>query len=489
MITRFRQALAIATLALGALVIPGTAVAAPPGNDDFANAVVIDAAALPFNDSMAIDEATLEPGEPTGCYQAGKTLWYSITPSSSGLIRADVGASSFYDRVLYAYRQDGSSFGSLSTVACASPYYNGQSAVTFNVEAGKTYYLQAGGFSPFSTGTLALSVQFVPPPANDDFANATPITAVPFSDSVDTTAATVEPNEPNPSCGYGPSAATVWYGFTPSASGSYTASTPGSYAEVAADTGSSLGGLTEVGCRAFGSPLTFHATAGATYYIQVQGMFGNRGTINFHLDVAPAPAPGFFFSPGDPSIFDNLQFYDQSSDPGGNSFSSEVWDFGDGRTASNPGCCPSHRYSADGTYTVRLTVTTTDGRTASVSHEVVVKTQDVAIAKVIVPQSASVGQTRTLTVGLTNSRYPETVQVQLQKSVAGGGWQQVGVLTQYVPVLGPNRTTNFGFNYTFTSDDAQLGKINFEAVAITQGARDAVPSDNTFVSLPTKVNR
>src|SRR5689334_3391803 len=99
--TRLRQALAVAVLALGALVIPATAAAAPPANDDLTNAAVIDAAALPFNDSVTIDEATLEPGEPAGCYQAGKSIWYRITPTSNGVIRADVGSSSLIDRVLY----------------------------------------------------------------------------------------------------------------------------------------------------------------------------------------------------------------------------------------------------------------------------------------------------------------------------------------------------------------------------------------------------
>jgi PKD repeat protein len=488
MSTRFLRVLALAALVLGALVIPSTAAAVPPANDDFGNAVAIDPSSLPFNESLAIDEASTESGEPTGCYSASRTVWYSVTPTSNGVIRADIGGSSFIDRALYAYRQDGSGFGGLSTVACASPYYNGLSSVSFNVEAGKTYYLQAGSVF-LSTGTLSLSVQFIPAPANDDFAAATPIAAVPFADSVDTTAAGVQPGEPTPSCGFFSATATVWYAFTAPSTGSYTASVQNGYTRIAAYSGSTLSGLTEVGCRAYGGPLTFQATAGHTYYLQVEDMFGNRGPINFHLDVAPAPVVSFFSSPGDPSIFDTVQFFDQSFDPGGNGFSSEVWDFGDGGTFSGPGCCATHRYAADGTYTVRLTVTTTDGRTASATHDVVVKTHDVGIAKVLVPQTASVGQTRTITVGLTNARYPETAQVQLLKSVAGGGWQQVGVLTQYVPVRGGNRTTNFDFSYTFAPEDAQLGKVNFQAVATIQGARDAVPSDNTFVSLPTRVNR
>jgi hypothetical protein len=47
--------------------------------------------------------------------------------------------------------------------------------------------------------------------ANDDIANATPITSLPFDDSLNTTAATMAPDDPD--CfGNGP---TVWYTFTP----------------------------------------------------------------------------------------------------------------------------------------------------------------------------------------------------------------------------------------------------------------------------------
>ena len=487
-----RTGLLAVALVAAAIAFPALARAALPANDDFANATVIDEASLPFSDSVAIDDATLESGEPSGCYFAGKSIWYSITPSSRGVLRADIGSSSFFDRVLYVYREDNSGFGGLSTIACASPYYNGQSSATFSVEAGKTYYLQVGGFYSSSIGTLSLSLHSIPAPANDDFANATIVGSLPFSDSVDATGAGVESDEPTPSCGYGQSAGTVWYSFTPSVSGSYSASAPwnGFYSQVAAYTGSGLGNLTNLGCRAFGQLLTFQADAGQTYYLQVGGIFGGRGTIILKLDEAPKPVASFGFNPSDPSVFDTVQFYDFSFDPAGVGIQSETWDFGDGGTASNPGCCPRHQYAADGDYTVRLSVTTSDGRTATSAPQAVhVRTHDVVIAKILVPQTASVGQTRQISVGLTNSRYPETVEVRLLKSIAGGGWQQVGVLTQYVPLRPGNRTSNFNFNYTFAPEDATLGKVTFQAVATIQGARDAIQADNTFISLPTKVVR
>lgn len=471
---------AVATVALvaGALVLPATASASPPANDDFANATAI--TSLPFSDSADNTSATTEPGEDLGC-GIEHTVWYSLTPSQSKAVTVDMNGSSFSDTEIAVYRDTGSGLAGLQLVNCQnfSPF-------TFTAQAGTTYYLQLGDRFG-GGGALHVNVNLIPPPPNDAFANAAPVSGLPFTDTPDLTGATLEPGEPNPSCSFEPSPeSSVWYAFTPTETGSYTmnTSTASFFPQLAAYTGGSLGTLSQVAC---GDQATFHAVAGTTYYIQLLNEVGPGGTIYFYLSPAPALVMGFVLNPPDPSSLDTVQFFDTSFDPGGVGINAMRWDFGDGATAT--GCCPSHRYTADGNYTVSLTDSTSDGRTGSISQVVNVKTHDVAISRVLVPQSARVGQTRTITVGLTNSRYPETVQVQLLKSVAGGGWQQVGVLTQYVPIRGGNRTTNFDFNYTFTPDDAALGKVSFQAVATIQGARDAIPTDNTFISLPTKVIR
>jgi PKD repeat protein len=474
-------------LATVMISFPATASAAPPPNDAFASATAI--SSLPFSDAgVVIDQATMEPGESLGNCTYGssnaQTVWYTITPTSSGILRiAD--SSSFYYQFIAAYQQNSSGLGGLTNLGCASWAY-GQNIVTVNVDAGSTYYIQAG--SNFaSSGTIGVSIQLIPPPANDNFVSATAIGSVPFSDSVDTTAASVEPGEPTPACGSGQSAGTVWYAFTPSVSGSYSASTPwsGFYSQVAAYTGAGLGTLSQIGCRTFGQTLTFHADAGTTYHLQVGGLYGARGTVSLALDVAPAPVAGFYYYPSDPSSFDTIQFGDQSYDPAQVGFASHAWTFGDGASAS--ASAPTHVYTADGDYSVKLVVATTDGRTASISQVVHVRTNDVAITKLTVPQSAGAGQTRTISVGLTDTHYPEAVQVQLLKS-GPAGWTTVGTLTQSVPVRGANRTTEFAFTYTFTPDDATLGKISFRAIATIQGARDALPADNDVTALPTKVS-
>jgi len=52
-----------------------------------------------------------------------------------------------------------------------------------------------------------------------------------------------------------------------------------------------------------------------------------------------------------------------------------------------------------------------------------------------------------------------------------------------------NGTTEFAFSYTFTADDARVGKVTFKAVANILGARDALPADNEAIAAPTKVSR
>jgi hypothetical protein len=159
------------------------------------------------------------------------------------------------------------------------------------------------------------------------------------------------------------------------------------------------------------------------------------------------------------------------------------YDFGDGTSAT--GESARHRYAADGDYAVAHTVITADGRTATSRLVVRIRTHDVAISKLTVPHAATAGQTWSISVSVSDTHYPETVQVQLLKR-AGGSWATVGVLTQSI-VPGEGRGTEFAFSYTFTGDDASVGTVSFRAVATIRGARDAYPGDNDVTALPTEV--
>src|SRR2546427_435058 len=453
-------------------------------NDAFANATVI--SALPFSDVVDISAASMEAGEPPSSCSGGsssqRTVWYSFTPVVTAVVRASVNAG--FSTVVGVYT---GGLGGLAEITCRSPFVVRDA--TFLAQAGTTYHIQVD--SMFNqTGVVELRLEVVPPPANDLFVNATAIAALPFSDALDLTAATNEAGEPTtPSCAapYGGIGSSAWYRFTPAETGSISANAfnSGFSTVVAAYTGTSVTGLTEVGCGVFGNRSTFRALANTTYYFQVGGLFGQTGSLQFHLEVTPPPVANFGFFPFDASTFDVVQFFDQSFDPGGVGFAPPAWTFGDGTTGTGN---PTHRFAADGDYTVQLTATTLDGRTAVASQTVHVRTHDVAITRFSTPNAASSGQTRRIVVSVNSKRYTESVQVQLFSSVPGG-FQQFGSLTQSVPMNPKNGTTDFAFSYTFTADDARIGKVTFRAVAVISGARDALPAGNEAIGPPTKVSR
>src|SRR6266480_1069277 len=458
-----------------------TAQLVAPSNDNIGNATVI--TALPFSDSVDITDATMETGEqaPSCAFgsSSGKTVWYTFTPAATGLLSITINAP--FSTVVAV---DTSSVGGIAEVICHGPF-GGLS--TFVAQAGTTYQFQLDGMFGGS-GLLQFSLVAILPPPNDNFADAAAIPALPFDVTVDVTAASLEAGEPTPSCAGSPLTSTAWYRFTPTQTGSISASAFGFgfSTVVAAYTGTSVASLTQVGCGAFGNRSTLRAVANTTYYFQVGGVFGQTGSLEFRLEVTPPPFASFFFFPFDPSIFDVVQFVDQSFDPGGVGFEPQVWGFGDGTTGT--GFNVTHRYAADGDYPVQLTVTTLDGRTAMATQTVHVSTHDVAITRFSVPIAANSGQTRRIVVSVNSKRYDETVEVQLFKSVPGG-FQQFGSLTQFVPMNPRNGTTEFAFSYTFTAGDAQIGKVTFRAVAVISGARDALPADNEAIAPPTKVSR
>lgn len=452
------------------LAVPRAAHAAAPSNDNFVSAEAIPS--LPFSASASLDEATTEIGEPTPqcLFQVFRTVWYTFVAPSDGTVQ--VASENVFSSSLALYAMGGPTFGDLTLVTCGA--FNSPVAVFAQVQAGSTYAIQLANAFDFG-GTFALSVEMVPPPPNDDFAAATAIDTLPFLDSENLAAATTETGEPT-DCSFGDR--TIWYSLSPQTSGSLTArANAGSGVSLVAWQGTELANLALIDCAPGpGTPLTIHVDAGQTYYYQVWlSPFGNSTGVDFIIDVAPDPQPFFFYSPQDPSRFDEIQFFDFSSDPAGTGIVERSWTFGDGSTASDQ--FPVHRYPSDGDYTVELTVVTEDGRTASTSQVVSVSTHDVVIARFTVPTSANQGQTRPITVGIADRNYAESVQVELFRSTPQG-YALIDTLTMQVPVRSGNRTTNFTFNYSFTADDAALGKVTFRAVATILGARDALPADN-----------
>ena len=67
-------------------------------------------------------------------------------------------------------------------------------------------------------------------------------------------------------------------------------------------------------------------------------------------------------------------------------------------------------------------------------------------------------------------------------------FEKVGESRQLVRAQGPNKSTQFVFNYTFTAADAQMGTVTFKAVATIVDRRDVQAANNIYISLPVKVS-
>lgn len=169
----------LATSISGAMLVlslPGTALAAVPSNDDFANRTSI--TSLPFAESLNTMEATDEAGEPhPSCVHAEKNVWYAYTPGVDAVLQADTFGSDF-DTGLVIWTGD--SLGSLTQVACNDDSGSGlESRVIFSASAGDTYLFQVGG-SDGESG--ALSFQVGPPTSGSISGTVTSDSGEPLSD-------------------------------------------------------------------------------------------------------------------------------------------------------------------------------------------------------------------------------------------------------------------------------------------------------------------
>lgn len=470
----------LATLAL-VLASASPAMATPPSYDDISTPAVI--AGLPYGPAtFDTTEATASPDDPSACgYPPDGTIWLSYTAAQNEQITVHTWYSS-YQPVIVVLTGPSSA---LTHVACASQ------EVRFNARAGTNYYLMVsvGNTYPYPSPTRSLQVYIssIPTPDNDDFGSARSIGSLPYDSTINLVASTIEPNEPF-GCGWGgTSIGSAWYTFTPATTQSVTFETSYWFGmQLAVYTGSALSDLAIVPGACSSSRVTVSLQGGKPYFIQLLNLSGSIGAATFSAYPTPPLTlyPGF--SPYDPSTFDTVSFFANTSDPVNAGVATETWTTPDGIVVGGAGF--TRKFAADGDYPLAVTVTSVDGRSASAEITVQVRTRDVAITKFTVPQSARSGQTRQISVGVRNTRYPQSVTVTLYRSDPSG-YVPVGSLTNAVPVRPSNRTTDFTFSYTFTAQDAALGKVTFRAVAQLNDGRDALPADNEAISLPTKIGK
>ncbi|HUS60960.1 MAG TPA: hypothetical protein VMY34_02110 [Acidimicrobiales bacterium] len=139
-------------------------------------------------------------------------------------------------------------------------------------------------------GVLALGLSAPPARAegsNDNFASATLVDAMPFEIKGDTTSATLEGGEPQPSCSQ--TETSVWYRLDQTEALRVNATTVGSSFDtvLAVYRGTSFADLREVACNDDGAGLmaqtSFKTLAGQSYFIQLSGFGTAAGPFSLAL--------------------------------------------------------------------------------------------------------------------------------------------------------------------------------------------------------------
>jgi len=270
----------------------------PPSNDNFASAQVISGVSGRSNGDNR--GATHEGSEPNHAGLAGfNSAWYSWTAPASGGATFDTFESTF-DTALAVYT--GSSVGALTEIASADNDVgaNGESRrtsrVRFNAVAGTTYRIavDSGSFG-LVTGLITLNWQLLPPPGNDNFANAQLISGSTGTSSSTNAGATKQSGEPNHAGNAG--GASIWYRWVAPSTGNFTFQTssstingtsfsPSTYDTLLAIyTGSAVNALSPVVSNddqnGFNptSLVTLSATQGTTYQIAIDSKDSPKGFI------------------------------------------------------------------------------------------------------------------------------------------------------------------------------------------------------------------
>ncbi len=153
------------------------------------------------------------------------------------------------------------------------------SVFTANDQAGAyTVSVSAPGL-----GSVEFNLEQVDRPANDNFANAETINALPFSTTVDNTEATLELDEP-PGCANW--FRSVWYSLSPTENMAIrmnVSSQVSSSVSIFLASGPGISDLTALTCAYSDSSTNFQVEAGKTYYLRVDS-FGQAGAIQFNLE-------------------------------------------------------------------------------------------------------------------------------------------------------------------------------------------------------------
>jgi hypothetical protein len=303
--TRLAHVLPLAVLlaaSLGLATANPAAAAAPPGNDNFANAAV--AGPLPATKTLDTSGATTETNEPLSFCGNRATVWYRFKPSTTVSVQIDTLGSNYNAGIAV---WTGTTLTTLTQLDCngdiayaetdAGSVRTRQARLTFVAHAGVRYSIQVTSQSD-QGGTLVLHFKQVGRPANDDFAGPRQIPSLPFAASRSTANASRQPGESN-ACVF--IASTLWFELTPSKNETVIANTFGSEIDtvLAVYSGTALSNLVVRSCDDAAphqgkvvdqSSVTWNAHKGTHYFIQVGGFLAQSGDVELSVSTITRPA-------------------------------------------------------------------------------------------------------------------------------------------------------------------------------------------------------
>ena len=196
----------IIPLVLLLLLVPGTALAAPPPNDNRADAAAIPS--FPYTVAGTTAEATVERLDPqvSRCGRVESTSWYRVDTAPDGLIAITVKGAAGVAPVIRVYRRGPSA---IEEIDCGSAGPGGSASASLETVRGSNYLVLVGRRPATPDGGFELSAQLFLPPANDSRGGAG-LLKLPGTVRGSTLGATGD--EADPGCGI--RGGTVWYRMT-----------------------------------------------------------------------------------------------------------------------------------------------------------------------------------------------------------------------------------------------------------------------------------
>jgi len=273
--------------ALVALAFAAPALAAPPPNDNRADAQLLPS--FPASTHGTTVDATVERLDPqvSKCGRIEATVWYRIEAAPDGTIVATVQASGTLAPVVRIYRRNPSN---IAEVSCGTAAAGGKVVTSVAAVRGAGYLILVGHRPGASSGEFDLRADLVLPPDNDERAQAAQVGRLPSTRRGTTLGATSDDYNHCRMSGGG-----VWYRFRGPATGrAIVQLAVGRRASMVAAFRRVRGDVEEIGCSETdrrGKAVLGFATKPAGQYLLLVGDRTGSSPGEFTLTIRAGEAP------------------------------------------------------------------------------------------------------------------------------------------------------------------------------------------------------